>query len=103
MINVLRAWIKKVHNQSLPAKEQTMTPAESAGPTELGDVELEAVSGGCAQYGHEGYGYGRSYRGHHSGEGYPYHNRHHGYGGYDGYDDCGSSSWHHCGPNTWGC
>jgi hypothetical protein len=95
-----------MHNQSLSAKEQTMTPAESAGPTELGDAELEAVYGGCAQYGHEGYGYGQSHRGHHSRGGYNRHNRHHGNHGYDGcddYDGCGNSSWQHCGPNTWGC
>ncbi len=106
MINILRAWQKKMHNQSLSAKEQTMIPAESARSTELGDAELEAVYGGCTQYGNEGYGCGQSHRGHHSRRGYNQHNKHHrnyGYDGCDGYDGCGSSSWQHCGPNTWGC
>jgi mersacidin/lichenicidin family type 2 lantibiotic len=44
---VIRAWKDAEYRRSLSEAEQALLPANPAGAIELGDAELEGVSGGC--------------------------------------------------------
>ena len=96
MKNFLRVWEKGAHSQNLSTKEQAMIAEE----IELSEEQLEAASGGCHQFGYQGYGYGQPYGYCDPKGGYAYYSHHHRYHHPCGYDNCSSS---HGRPNFGWC
>ncbi|HWS82908.1 MAG TPA: mersacidin/lichenicidin family type 2 lantibiotic [Ktedonobacteraceae bacterium] len=105
MINILRAWGKEAHSQSLSTQKQAMMPAEAAELIDLADAALQAVYGGCGQSIDDSYGHHHSHGGYPSEGNHTRRRRHHHQSGYgcDGYGNggCGGSSYENCGPSSW--
>jgi mersacidin/lichenicidin family type 2 lantibiotic len=49
-IDIIRAWKDESYRASLSAEERAAIPANPAGPVELTDMDLDAASGGNAEF-----------------------------------------------------